>query len=396
MTARAIVAVIVALTAPVLVAAGDAGGVATTTVTTTTAAPRSDAGSEAPGDAPRDLSGDATHGHDLDAGPAPRDAGLESPEAAAATDAGSSTTTTSAPRPPAPVRTTTQAPMLVVPLPAFPGTAPAATSVSRTDEGTAALWRLAQRLVPVLQDETAESGWVLAIGCGLVLALLAGLRRVRRKLPAQGVLPAVARWIHNLARAAALLLVLALVPRVLPASLAPLLPWVLVAAAVSLGWSLRELMADVLGGVVLAIESRVQPGSWIACAGHEGRVERRSLRAVWLRDDVGRTVVVPNRLLLQHPLSTHADRGVLHEVTVRIGGTHSPEVTRRALVDAVLSSPWVRPGAHPTVHRDGLDGDVWRVRACLIDPSFAASLDGDLRERAEAVLASATRAGSDG
>ena len=46
----------------------------------------------------------------------------------------------------------------------------------------------------------------------------------------------------------------------LPLSLRPAVPWVLVAAGVALGWSARDMLRDILAAVVLLVERRLRPG----------------------------------------------------------------------------------------------------------------------------------------
>ena len=60
---------------------------------------------------------------------------------------------------------------------------------------------------------------------------------------------------------------------------------------------------------------------------------------------------------------------------------------RRALVEAAISSPWVRSDERPTARQDGSDPRLWRVRAQLLEMRFAERFEGDLLERTEDVLA---------
>ncbi len=285
--------------------------------------------------------------------------------------------------------TSTITPTIVVPPPALPGTSAVPVPTGRgLDEDTRALWRLAQGLVPVLRGESLGSGWLLSVAALVLLAASVGLGRARRALPRRGLVPRVLRWMQAACGAALIVLVLALVPRLLPAALTPLVPWVLVAAAVSLGWSARELLGDAIAGFVLLAEGRLGHGTWIRWEGHHGQIQRRSARALWLRDPTGRTVVVPYRRILGSAIVLEEAPEVRHELSLRLDLPCTAAELRRALTDAVLSSPWVRARVRPTVRRDELDPTLWHVSVSLVDGSARVELARDLVERVESVLAS--------
>jgi small-conductance mechanosensitive channel len=169
------------------------------------------------------------------------------------------------------------------------------------------------------------------------------------------------------------------------------LPFALLAAALAFGWSLRDVLPDLIGGAVLAFERRVRTGMWLSGDGFAGVVERVGLRATWLRDATDRRVAVPNRTLVSSPITSDANRWPTREVLVRFQTDAPAEIVRRAIVDAVLASPWTPLSELPSVQRDGGDPTVWHVRARVLDLSFANRFEGELLERAEAMLARANR-----
>jgi hypothetical protein len=268
-------------------------------------------------------------------------------------------------------------------LPAWPTLGRAGPS----EQGASEPWALVARVVPVLSaDEAPSPALLLAL---VVAVLLASelVRRARARLPSTGLVPRALAWLHIGGRSVLVLLVLSTVPRLLPSALSPLLPWMLVAAAAAVGWSVRDVLADVVAGLVLGLERRLTPGTWVSCGPHEGVIERHSLRAVWLVDAQGQRVAVPHRVLLASPVVTHAGRRAEHELALRVPRAAGAAQIRRALVDAVLTSPWVRPEVRPLVRRDGLETDVWHVRAELLDARFAPAYEGELLERVEELLA---------
>ena len=162
--------------------------------------------------------------------------------------------------------------------------------------------------------------------------------------------------------------------------------WTLVALALVIGWSIRDLFADVIAGGVLAAERRVRKGVWVSGDGFQGTVEGRTLRATWLRDGQGHRLTVPNRAMVGAPMVYDAGVDAEHEVVVRLEGYQDAGKVRMALTDAILSSPWVLAGANPVVLRDPADPVVWRVRTKLLEPRFSVHFEGELLERVEDLL----------
>jgi small-conductance mechanosensitive channel len=162
--------------------------------------------------------------------------------------------------------------------------------------------------------------------------------------------------------------------------------WTLVVLALVVGWSIRDLFADLVAGGILAAERRVKKGVWVSGDGFQGTVEGRSLRATWLRDGQGHRLTVPNRAMVGAPMVYDAGADAEHEVVVRLEGYDDAGSVRMALTDAILSSPWVLAGATPIVLRDPADPVVWRVRSKLLEPRFSVHFEGELLERVEDLL----------
>jgi hypothetical protein len=162
--------------------------------------------------------------------------------------------------------------------------------------------------------------------------------------------------------------------------------WGLLVLVVVVGWSVRDLFADLVAGGVLAAERRVKKGVWVSGEGFQGTVEGRTLRATWLRDGQGHRLTVPNRSMVGAPMIYDAGVDAEHEVVVRLEGYRDAGKVRLALTDAILSSPWVLAGANPVVLRDPADPVVWRVRTKLLEPRFSVHFEGELLERVEDLL----------
>jgi small-conductance mechanosensitive channel len=200
-------------------------------------------------------------------------------------------------------------------------------------------------------------------------------------IPLRRVLGALAFVLRLVGFGLLLAIVLELVPRGQDWIL-----WTLVVLALVVGWSVRDLFADLVAGGILAAERRVKRGMWVSGEGFQGTVEGRSLRATWLRDGQGHRLTVPNRAMVGAPMVYDAGADAEHEVVVRLEGYDDAGRVRMALTDAILSSPWVLAGATPVVLRDPADPVVWRVRTKLLEPRFSVHFEGELLERVEDLL----------
>lgn len=243
----------------------------------------------------------------------------------------------------------------------------------------------AERVATLPKPEAQNTLLILflsLLGVGLVLF---AVERARSWLTANVALHRVLGVFVLVLRLAGAGLLLGIVLELIPEGQ----DWILWAAALFalvIGWSIRDLFADMVAGAVLAAERRVKRGVWVSGNGFQGTVEGRSLRATWLRDGQGHRLTVPNRAMVGAPMVYDAGADAEHEVVVRLEGYQDAGKVRMALTDAILSSPWVLAGANPIVLRDPADPVVWRVRTKLLEPRFSVHFEGELLERVEDLL----------
>ncbi len=233
---------------------------------------------------------------------------------------------------------------------------------------------------------------VLGMAAVLLVALLmvSLLRRTRDDLPARGLVPSLVATAHVVMQIFALLTAAGIVGRLLPPALTPAIPWAIVAVAVAIGWSSRDVLPDLVAAAVITFERRLRPGTWMSVGDLEGLVERRGLRAVWVRDALGNRVAIPNRRMLSSEVAMREVPGPVCEVVIRVESGRAPREIRRALVEAAITSPWVRSDEKPTARQSGADPRLWHVRAQLLEMRFASRFEGDLLERAEDVISADT------
>ncbi|HJL05985.1 MAG TPA: mechanosensitive ion channel [Polyangiaceae bacterium LLY-WYZ-15_(1-7)] len=239
-----------------------------------------------------------------------------------------------------------------------------------------------------LIGEDRSFGVLVLFLAGLAIAILLSLllRRLRERLPEDGLIPVVLAFLHLVARLLVLALALGFVVRALPPRLSLVMLLAFGGFAVALGWSTRDVLPDLVAGFLLAFERRIKRGMWITGDGFVGQVVRIGLRSTLLHDAQGRHVDVPNRHIVRAPVTAGGSHEREHEVSLRIDHPAPAEEVRAALKDAVLASPWVYPGAEPIVLRDPTEPTRWRVRGRLLEAGFGARFEGELLERAERLL----------
>ncbi|MBK9364752.1 MAG: mechanosensitive ion channel [Deltaproteobacteria bacterium] len=224
---------------------------------------------------------------------------------------------------------------------------------------------------------------VFLLFAGLALALSDRAHRWVSVLPKRGLLPSLGRGVVLAGRLCAPLFVLVGALHLLPAAWAVAAPYALVGAALALGWTARDLLRDVLGGVLLSLEGRVQPQARVRFRGLTGVVESLDLRALTLLDDEGQLITIPNRLLVEDVLAVDPDPYAPVEVTVHVPAGVGAQRVHQVLEEMALLSPYLAPSRPPHVYRDPDHKDIWIVSARLVHPRYAKEFRGALVELAD-------------
>lgn len=161
-------------------------------------------------------------------------------------------------------------------------------------------------------------GWVASI------FVKRGVMAVLARTP--GVSPAVGLLIARIAKYVVILLGIGIGLSFLGASVQPLIA-IAIIVGVILVIALRGVANNFAAGVVLQSRHPIKPGDEIATGDFVGTVLELNGRTVVMRTVDGRTVHVPNGLLLQDPLVNHSQAGARRsEVEVRVAaGTLPPE-----------------------------------------------------------------------
>ena len=198
--------------------------------------------------------------------------------------------------------------------------------------------------------------------------------RGRRALLPRGLLPSILGAAAPSLRVLAVFTGLGALAAVVPESIAPALPYVVVAGAVAVGWSARDFLPDLIAWLLLLMERSVRPGAWVIGQDFRGKVVRVGLRATKLRDEHGQLVALPNRRLLGEALRVEPAAWPVFEMNVEVAGGEP----RRRIGEAVACCPWVAPGSRPEII--AVSGEEWTVRVRLLELRFGDRFAGTVRE----------------
>ncbi len=197
------------------------------------------------------------------------------------------------------------------------------------------------------------------------------------------------RWASVVAGLAFVALLVTLVlPRLpgLPGDEAPpALLLVFGAVALLFGLGLGPAWFDLFAGGILRAERRLGPGLRAGDGEFEGVVVSVGWRSTRLRGAHG-VVDVPNRRLVHR--SVWLRRASEHELVLTVPSVPPAEGLRQKIEDVVLASAYVPLDPKVRVRRDPLDPHRWRIRARLLEPSFAAVFDAEIVERIASALES--------
>ena len=161
----------------------------------------------------------------------------------------------------------------------------------------------------------------------------------------RGVAAALSKWsglgpgptnlIARLVRYSILLLTIGIVLTVLGAPLQPVLAAVVIVGAVAF-LALRGIAANFGAGLVIQARRPVRIGDGIEVEGISGRIIEMTGRSVLLSAADGRTVRLPNTMLLENPLWNASESGeVRNEVRLRVREAPDVEAVTTTVLAAV-------------------------------------------------------------
>jgi hypothetical protein len=223
------------------------------------------------------------------------------------------------------------------------------------------------------------------MGC-VGLANLA--ERPLRHLAARGMLPSALKLVVVACRSGALLVAFLGLLHLVPRAWSPAVAYVLVGTALAVGWSVREVVQDVLVGLIFILERSFRTGQRLRFEGVTGTLTRMTFRVTWLRTDEGADIAIPNRRLTGATLELDPEPYAPVSVLLLVPPCRSAVEARNTIRELVLLNPYLAPGEDPQVYRQADDPQRWRVKARLLDASYADRFRGTMVDLVEEVFGS--------
>jgi small-conductance mechanosensitive channel/CRP-like cAMP-binding protein len=257
--------------------------------------------------------------------------------------------------------------------------------------GTTALVALGATLAPdsPLALPAAEAAVLLG---GMVVLRLAILVVFRVALPWARATPS--RIVEDLVTAAAYVIWVFAWLRLLGVEVASLMTTSAVITAV-VALAMQDTLGNVLGGVLLQLESSIGVGDWLRVDDLSGRVIEVRWRCTTLQTPNGERIVLPNAWLLKNRFTVLGPEGapatIRRWVRLPVDLAAAPSDVCRVLRDAIASAEIDHVEASPApdvvVMEVAARHAVYAIRYWLADPWHADAADSTVRIHALAALA---------
>lgn len=116
--------------------------------------------------------------------------------------------------------------------------------------------------------------------------------------------------------------------------------------ALGVGFGLRDIIVNLLSGIVLLFERSLRPGDIIEFNNKMGRVEEINLRATTIKTRDHVEIVIPNQLFWNGSLISYTRRSRItrFKIEVIVGYDHSPDTITAILVNAVRKNSQLSTG----------------------------------------------------
>ncbi len=121
--------------------------------------------------------------------------------------------------------------------------------------------------------------------------------------------------------------------------------------SVGIGFGLKEVIGNLISGVLLLVDQSLRPGDVISIDGQIGTVRHVGIRATIVKTLNNVDVVVPNQTFLTATVTTYSkdEEPVRMLIPVETSDAHPPHDVREAMLTAARTHPLVLKDPHPEV-----------------------------------------------
>jgi small-conductance mechanosensitive channel len=120
------------------------------------------------------------------------------------------------------------------------------------------------------------------------------------------------------------------------------------ALTVGIGFGLQTIINNLVSGLILLMEGRIEPNDYIEVSGVTGRVVEVGIRASIVRAFDNSEVVIPNADLISKPVTEVSNRNRVH-IGVSVGADEDLRRVRELLLEIAGRHPQVVPDPEPLV-----------------------------------------------
>lgn len=126
--------------------------------------------------------------------------------------------------------------------------------------------------------------------------------------------------------------------------------------SIALGFAFQDIASNFMSGVLISVQHPCEVGDLIKTGNFIGRVERIALRSTTIRTFQGPLVIIPNKDILQSPL-TNFTRSGHRRIEVRVGVSYGDDLekVKEVAIDAVRAVDGRQPEKDVEVHFEEFD-----------------------------------------
>lgn len=137
--------------------------------------------------------------------------------------------------------------------------------------------------------------------------------------------------------------------------------------SVGIGFGSKEIIGNLISGVLLLFDQSLRPGDIISIDGQMGTVRDVGIRATTVRTLNHVELVIPNQTFMMAPVTTYTktDRLVRVLIDIETADAHSPHAVRDALMSAAAAHEQVVDEPAPTVFYHGSGDTSYRYTLAI-------------------------------